>query len=64
MYDPKNKGTAGGCGGIDKISRLQDAEMKEKEAEELAESVGALVEKILKLVLRDKKEDGKKDDSD
>ena len=37
--------------------------MKEKEAEELAESVGALVEKILKLVLRDKEEDGKKDDS-
>ena len=35
--------------------------MKEKEAQELAESVGALVEKILKLVLRDKKE---KDDSD
>ena len=39
--------------------------MKEKEAEELAESVGALVEKILKLVLRDKKEDDddKKDGS-
>ena len=37
--------------------------MKEKEAQELAESVGALVEKILKLVLRDKDEDGKKDDS-
>ena len=37
--------------------------MKEKEAEELAESVGALVEKILKLVLRDKDKDGKKDDS-
>jgi len=35
--------------------------MKEKDALELAESVGALVEKILKLVLRDKKE---KDDSD
>ncbi len=37
--------------------------MKEKEAQELAESVGALVEKILKLVLRDKEDDGKKDDS-
>jgi len=36
--------------------------MKEKEAQELAESVGVLVEKILKLVLRDKKEE--KDDSD
>ena len=31
--------------------------MKEKEAQELAESVGALVEKILKLVLRDKEKD-------
>lgn len=30
--------------------------MKEKEAQELAESVEALVEKILKLVLRDKEE--------
>ncbi len=37
--------------------------MKEEEAQELAESVGALVEKILKLVLRDKEDDGKKDDS-
>ena len=37
--------------------------MKEKEAEELAESVGALVEKILKLVLQDKDDDGKKNDS-
>ncbi len=36
--------------------------MKEKEAQELAESVGALVEKILKLVLRDK-DDTEKDDS-
>ena len=36
--------------------------MKEKDAEELAESVGALVEKILKLVLRDKG-DAEKDDS-
>ena len=39
--------------------------MKEKEAQELAESVGVLVEKILKLVLQDKeKDDGDKDDSD
>ena len=37
--------------------------MNEKDAEELAESVGTLVEKILKLVLRDKEDDGKKDDS-
>ena len=34
-----------------------------QEAEELAESVGALVERILKLVLRDK-DDADKDDSD
>ena len=33
-----------------------------KEAQELAESVGALVEKILKLVLRDE-DDADKDDS-
>jgi hypothetical protein len=41
--------------------------MKEKEAEELAESVGVLVEKILKLVLRDKDDDAdekKKEDDD
>ena len=31
--------------------------MKDKEAQELAESIGVLVEKILKLVLRDKDED-------
>ena len=37
--------------------------MKEKDALELAETVGALVEKILKLVLRDKENDGDKDDS-
>jgi len=33
--------------------------MKEQEAEELAVSIGALVEKILKLVLRDKKNEKK-----
>ncbi len=37
--------------------------MKEKEAQELSESVGALVEKILKLVLRDK-DDGDKENRD
>ena len=31
--------------------------MKENESHELPEAVGALVEKILKLVLRDKEED-------
>ncbi len=36
--------------------------MKEKDALELAETVGALVEKILKLVLRDE-DDADKDDS-
>ncbi len=37
--------------------------MKEEDALELAATVGALVEKVLKLVLRDKEDDGKKDDS-
>lgn len=38
--------------------------MKDKDVEELAESVGTLVEKILKLVLRDKDDDGDKEEKD
>ncbi len=38
--------------------------MKENESQELAEAVGALVEKILKLVLRDKKDDDEKGSSE
>ncbi len=37
--------------------------MTTEEAQELAESAGKLVETIVKIVLRDKDEDGKKDDS-
>ena len=37
--------------------------MKQKDVEELAKSVGTLVEKILKLILRDKKDDDEKGSS-
>jgi|WetSurMetagenome_2_1015567.scaffolds.fasta_scaffold09964_4 hypothetical protein len=42
---------AGGYRGGSQASCLQEVSMKEKDVEELAESVGRLVEKILRLVL-------------
>jgi len=52
------------CGDNSRIS-LQEARMKENDVEELAKSVGTLVEKILKLVLsKDDEPEDKGDDAD
>jgi hypothetical protein len=49
------------CLGNNQASYLQEVPMKEKDVEELAESVGKLVEKILRLALS-KNNNGHKND--